>query len=525
MTTNEPNLAEIAALAGYREIPEVLAAAATPLERGHHLALAAGRGAGEDAVYALAVASACGPEDGVQALVVVPTRDRALDVALSMQRAVAPSSLRVSVPPLRVDGSVDTGATDAQCLVERPSVLLPEVRLGRLGLGNLRLLAVDGLADLVEIDEWESAAPLVDTLQEDTRRIVVSRRADESLGTFIRDHLPRGRRWPHELFGDPNEAAGGAATEAVGAVDQPRARVNFGQAPTEVERLGVLLRAVRDLPEPSRVRVRCRSETSVPGVAAALAAAGLSVASGDDEWDLDAAPGSSTSGPTAHVWFGMPLSVERLLQGEPDSFLLAIVDVAHRPQLELMTTRARMELRLLPGLVPAAELDPLGRYRALVRARIEKGSTDAELLVLEPLLREFGTTRVAAAVSDLFRRSAAGDPGVRPWPDVEEASRGPRRKAGSRVERESGPEHRGARGAWSTIYVGAGKRDSVRAADLVGAITGETGVAGGQIGKIDIRGNFSLIEIDSQVVDDVIRKLNGSTIRGRDVTVRLDRGD
>ena len=59
------------------------------------------------------------------------------------------------------------------------------------------------------------------------------------------------------------------------------------------------------------------------------------------------------------------------------------------------------------------------------------------------------------------------------------------------------------------MFIGAGNRDSVKVGDLVGAITGETGIAGGQIGKIEIRGSFSLVEIDSQVVDRVIEKLNG----------------
>jgi len=73
------------------------------------------------------------------------------------------------------------------------------------------------------------------------------------------------------------------------------------------------------------------------------------------------------------------------------------------------------------------------------------------------------------------------------------------------------------------VFIGAGNRDSVRVGDLVGAITGETGIAGAQIGKIEIRGSFSLVEIESQVVDQVIEKLNGTAIRGREVTVKHDR--
>jgi ATP-dependent RNA helicase DeaD len=73
------------------------------------------------------------------------------------------------------------------------------------------------------------------------------------------------------------------------------------------------------------------------------------------------------------------------------------------------------------------------------------------------------------------------------------------------------------------VFIGAGNRDSVRVGDLVGAITGETGIAGAQIGKIEIRGSFSLVELEAPVVDPVIEKLNGTAIRGREVTVKHDR--
>ena len=53
----------------------------------------------------------------------------------------------------------------------------------------------------------------------------------------------------------------------------------------------------------------------------------------------------------------------------------------------------------------------------------------------------------------------------------------------------------------------------------MGAITGETGIAGAQIGKIEIRGSFSLVEIDSQVVDRVIDKLK-RTVGTRSESIR-----
>ncbi len=499
-------------------MPEILGAADTPIRRGHHLALAAGRGSAVESVYALAVSASCDPEPGLQALVLVSTRDRATELALAVQRAIGPQGLRAGVARLRTDGSLDVGATAVQCLVARPSLLLPEIRLGRLGLGDLRLLILDGVADLEDLDEWASVEPLLDTLSGDAKRIAVTRRVDGTFRELVQRQLPRGRRWPESAFeeGDSPDPVGGGYPERVAA----------GLGASARERLSLLIGALSGRAE---ARVRCRSESSVQNVAAALESAGFTLAEPGDGWDVVATlPDAGEGAGTARAWLGLPLSIESLAAGSSDHAVV-ILDPSHRAQMEILAARAGISVRLLPDFLPTAELNPVGRYRSLVRARVERGGTDAELLVLEPLVKEFGTARVAAALSDLLRRSGGGDPTVRPWADVEAASRGgePTRVGHRSADRSSGAArgaaHRGARGAWSRVFIGAGNRDSVRVGDLVGAITGETGIAGAQIGKIEIRGSFSLVEIDSQVVDQVIEKLNGTAIRGREVTVKHDR--
>jgi len=110
-----------------------------------------------------------------------------------------------------------------------------------------------------------------------------------------------------------------------------------------------------------------------------------------------------------------------------------------------------------------------------------------------------------------------------------EVSRDPDRPAGS--ARTPRPEaaatdsaaKRVTRPTWTRVFVGVGKRDGAAPGDLLGAITGETAVAGGQIGRIDIRQGYTLVDVDSLVVDDVVRGLDGSRIKGRQVVARLDR--
>ena len=519
--SNESSLSQIAASMGFREVPEVLAAAETPIDRGHHLALAAGRGSGVEAVYALAVSGSCDPEAGLQALVLVPTRDRATEVALAIQRSVGQRGLRAGVSTLRPDGSLDVEAATVQCLVARPSLLLPEIRLGRLGLGGLALLILDGVADLEDLDEWTSVDPLLDTLGGDTRRIAVTRRVDDEFQKLIQRQLPRGRRWPESAFEEskaPDPVDGGYPE-----------RLEVGLGASEEERLSLLIRALSGRAE---ARIRCRTEDAIRSVGAALESVGFTVGEPGDGWDVVATqPEASGTAGATRAWFGLPLSVESLVAG-PGDRAVAIVDSTHGAQLEILAHRAGISLRFLPGSLAATELNPLGQFRSLVRARVERGGTDAELLVLRPLVEEFGTARVAAALSDLLRRSGGGDAAVRPWADVEAASRGGEQTRTTHPSPEratagasgGGPAHRGARSSWSRVFIGAGSRDSVKVGDLVGAITGETGIAGAQIGKIEIRGSFSLVEIDSQVVDRVIEKLDGTPIRGREVTVKHDKG-
>jgi ATP-dependent RNA helicase DeaD len=73
------------------------------------------------------------------------------------------------------------------------------------------------------------------------------------------------------------------------------------------------------------------------------------------------------------------------------------------------------------------------------------------------------------------------------------------------------------------LWIGAGRQAGVRPADLVGAISGETGLKSAFIGGIEIADRFSLVEVPEEVADDVIEALVATKLRGQKVTVRRDR--
>ncbi|WP_344090409.1 DbpA RNA binding domain-containing protein, partial [Nocardiopsis composta] len=72
------------------------------------------------------------------------------------------------------------------------------------------------------------------------------------------------------------------------------------------------------------------------------------------------------------------------------------------------------------------------------------------------------------------------------------------------------------------LFVGAGRSSRIRPQDLVGAIAGEAGLNGRDIGAIEIADRFSLVDVPASAAEQVISALNRTTIKGRKTVVRRD---
>ncbi|HYK81654.1 MAG TPA: DbpA RNA binding domain-containing protein [Gemmatimonadales bacterium] len=133
------------------------------------------------------------------------------------------------------------------------------------------------------------------------------------------------------------------------------------------------------------------------------------------------------------------------------------------------------------------------RVTALLAAR----DVDAELALLDPLFQRFDAAEVAAALLAVL------GPG-------EHAQEPPSAAAPLPPARVK-------------LFVNVGKKDRVAAKDLVGALIREVGLAKGDLGRIELRDTFSLIEVSARVAEQAMRGLTGVTLRGRRVVARFDR--
>ncbi len=70
-----------------------------------------------------------------------------------------------------------------------------------------------------------------------------------------------------------------------------------------------------------------------------------------------------------------------------------------------------------------------------------------------------------------------------------------------------------------TLVIEGGKKDKVRAGDILGALTGEAGLNGNSIGKIDIYERQSYVAIEADKIDEAHDKLGSGKIKGKKFSV------
>ncbi len=71
-----------------------------------------------------------------------------------------------------------------------------------------------------------------------------------------------------------------------------------------------------------------------------------------------------------------------------------------------------------------------------------------------------------------------------------------------------------------TLCINGGRKDKVRAGDILGALTANTKIPGKQIGKIDIFDNLAFVAVERPVAKQALKLLSEGKIKGRKFRVR-----
>jgi ATP-dependent RNA helicase DeaD len=190
--------------------------------------------------------------------------------------------------------------------------------------------------------------------------------------------------------------------------------------------------------------------------------------------------------------------------------------------------------RLLEQLVQIADKNDLQRHTWLIE-EWEKEEHDMKKLMAALLFTQLGDLQEKKAERIDSRTSRGND---KPEYDRknkrgERSERGERGERGERRERDrdrdrdrdgnKSPrnERRSSNGKMVRLFINLGKNHKIKTGDILGSITANSGLSGNDIGEIDVRDKFSYVEVPASEVQTVLGAMLGNQIKGKEVNIEI----
>jgi ATP-dependent RNA helicase DeaD len=558
---------------GYEEPTPIQRESVPPLIDGYDLLGQAATGTGKTAAFALPILERLDKDARVapMALVLVPTRELAVQVSEAVYKYG--KGLGAQVLPIYggqpIVHQLKAISRGVHVVVATPGRAVDHVNRGSLPLDAVQMVVLDEADEMLDMGFAEDIDAILAACPKERQTVLFSATMPPRIAQIAKRHLknpvriqiereavaageaPRVRQAAY-LVGRNHKAA---ALGRILDVESPTAAIVFCKTRWEVDELTETLngRGYRaealhggmNQEQRDRVMGRLRSGTAELLVATDVAARGLDV----DQlthvvnYDVPSAPESYVHrigrvGRAGREGVAITLAEprQRRLLDNIERLTKQTIKIEKIPTVADLRAR-QMELTL-DQVRESIESDDLDRFRAVVDALSDEFElVDVALAAVKLVHEASGATDDAEEIPDIASRPDRSknkwDKGDRSkgnrdkrkdgWDKDRKGDKGHRDK--DRDKGDSGRPQRGPSGDVARLYVNVGRRDGVRPQDLVGAITGEAGLRGNEIGAIRIFDKFALVEVPNSSADHVITEMGAATIRGKRAGVRRDRGD
>jgi ATP-dependent RNA helicase DeaD len=538
---------------GYEEPTPVQRQTIPLILAGGDLLAQAATGTGKTAAFALPLIQRLGEnvEPGAarkrrrpqtRALVLVPTRELAMQVAEAVHKYARGSGLTVvplygGAPMMQQIRALDRGA---DIVVGTPGRVLDHLSRQSLALDAVAVLVLDEADEMLDMGFAEDLDAILDATPKTRQTALFSATMPPRLRSIAERHLER----PQRIQVAREKVAAGriprvrqivyfvprahktAALQRVLDMESPASALVFCRTRLEVDTLVETLNAHGYRAEAihggmqqrqrEAVMARFRSAKADLLIATDVAARGLDIRQLSHVFNYDV-----PSAPEAYIHrIGRTGRAGRdgvaiTLADPRESRLVRNIEAATKQKIDVATVPTVADLR-----AKRIELT-----LAAVRERIEAGDLDDVRVVVQSLASEFELGDVAAAAVKLVHAqmsegATAEAPDV-PVPALHgdgsgAAAKGRRPAAARRGEAASA-------GDATRIFIGAGRQAGIRPADLIGAIANEAGLSSRDLGIVQIADRFSIVEVPAASADAVINAMRRTSLRGQRVSVRRDR--
>lgn len=515
---------------GFTTPTDIQREAIPPLLAGRDVVGIAQTGTGKTAAFGLPLLAGIDPHaKEVQALVLCPTRELALqgsDAITTFAGALRDIDIVAVYGGSAYQPQMRALKRGAQVVVGTPGRIMDLIEKGALDLSHVRVLVLDEADEMLRMGFAEDVEEIASNCPKERTTALFSATMPAAITKVSKQHLT-----------DPVRVEVTRQASTVDTVEQQYAVVPFRH------KNGALFRVLAtSSAEAAIVFVRTRAtaeDVTADLTSRGIAAAALSsdVPQKERERLVERLRGGSLNVIVATDVAARGLDVERIglvvnfdvpREGEAYVHRIGRTGRAGRSgrALTFFTPKEKHRLRQIERLTGSdlAEIripspkdvsaHRVGQLLAGVPARIEAG----RLELYREAIADSGidTTDLAAALLALAVQDSGPntDDEEVPSTDFDDPRSGKGRGQGRMRSEGGGTRYR----------VEVGHKDNVIPGAIVGAITGEGGLKGSDVGKIDIFPTFSLVDIFVDLDNETLRTIGRAQVQGRALKIRPDRG-
>jgi ATP-dependent RNA helicase DeaD len=530
-----------------RAVAELGFESPTPIQVGAIPALLEGRdiigqaqtGTGKTAAFALPMLQNMNPAvRGVQAIILTPTRELAMQVAEATQSYARHIGARVAAiyGGSSYNRQVRQLQQGAHIVVGTPGRTLDLIQQGILDLSNVYYLVLDEADEMLSMGFIDDVETIVAATSAETRQTAlfsatmpepIARLASRYMKTpetvnIVQKTLTVAeteQRFYLVYEEDKFKALSRLleVEDVTGALIFARTKIGAAQLAEGLLSRGYPAEALHgDLNQEAReiVMRRFRNGQLTILVATDVVARGVDIQG------------------VSHVFnFDMPYDAEDYVHrigrtGRAGRTGIAITLVTPRERRWLRQVETFTRQRITQGKLPnfaeiKAKRDE--RFKMTLDELLEADLSSDVNLINEMVEAGYNPIDIAAATMHMARSHES----QRPMEDIREAfERNDRPARDNNRERRSfgGDRSRQQEPGMVRLTLNLGRAHGIQPGDVVGAIASEAGIPGRAIGAIDIRHQETLVDVKEQHVERVLRQMTRSTLRGQPVKLKVATG-
>lgn len=475
-------------------------------------------GTGKTAAFGIPIVERMEPKNEVQALVVTPTRELAIQVAEEISRIGR--FKRVRTLPIyggqSIDRQIRALRLGVHVVIGTPGRLLDHLRRRTLKLDTVRIVVLDEADEMLDMGFIEDIESILQSTPSERQTLLFS-------ATMPREILALSKRYLKE----PEFITVSRSNVTVPNIDQ------IYYETKERDKLDTLSRII-DTGSITRAIIFCRTKRGVDELVAGLQARAYPAAGlhGDlSQYQRNqvmrqfkggqveilvatdvAARGLDIENVSHVINYDLPQDVEfyvhrigRTGRAGREGVAVTLVTPRDYRQLKLIEhmTKSRIRREQLPSLADVQERQKEG-IKEKLRQVVEDGRLAHYRAILDPLLDDYDPVDLAAAA--LKMSFGSGDS---PAPEGLETA---------------GFGNTGAKPGMVRLFMTIGKKDNMRPPELIRYMADETGVPANLIGDIDIYEKFTFVEVAEEWASCVISYLHRHSLKGRRIGVEPARG-